>query len=1450
MKTLFISTAVPGWVERLGWSLVHSLWQLAAIALVAALLHRCLRHRSARVRYFLAVAMLALMFAAPIATWCLVSIDPVSLASSSVHDETGVTSNDGTGVVPRLVTTEADSLTTANSLNSQSAEPSGETLKLAAREFVVGNPSKEAAGNRTAARDNPASVSSNWRRVAERISQILKPRLPIFVGIWFLGVLICSIRPIWSLWIQWQLRRAGLSPVPDSVQSALNSLAQKMRLTRVVRVAQSTLVKVPMVVGYLRPMILLPASVLTGLTPLQLEAVLAHELAHVRRHDWLINAIQVMAETLLFYHPAVWWLSKRIRHERELCCDDIALGLDVDKAVYARTLLTLEELRQKSFTPALAVTGGDLASRVRRLLPASNAEPQFGPGAIVGLISIVVSVTILATSLAASNQPQQPKAVTVATVPAVPDEPKPAIAPEAAANIQQTEPAKPAKPAANVRRRSIEVLDENEQPIVGAEVQLQFQYRDDNSYFIGELMSEKTNEKGIVEVAVPEDAGIVSVTVRADGFREFSERQQATGSSSIRLKRGRVIHVRAVDEAGVVLKRSVPLLAGHRVIGREFVPQEDGTFKSPSVDLKRRLMRVVTVQDNGPLLFSELVDVAEAEPGTDGVLELVLKPGTRLTGRLDDSVPRPISEGYAELMIVEGPNYKLRVPVRDDNGQIKGDDWINPWTWEDSASVQPDGTFTFESVPSGGIAQLHVVVDGHMSVNPSIGTLLASIETPEANPETAKALKDQVDHFDMWPHLVALDKPIVDAAIKCQPTASCDFRILDPAGNPVPEARVSFSPNIIFISGKLSIPGSYRLTSSTLVDAIFRDAPMFSNLSPGRQINNPEDKARQQMNEWGARSFSGAKSDANGRVKIRNLPCGARKSFRVWAHGFVLPKSQLYPPDHFPDDDRREAYVDLISGETIESTIYLDRDQPVIDREVLVMDDKGRPLPGITISLSEMRVGPKDWQLWSTQRFGAVQSAKSDQNGRIVLSVPSQIGDVPVERLRLAVNFEYEGENGPFFNARDREERFWINGGLVDAPLNADDGFVAVIRNPDSSRNSKAIYGTLEDILPKQTSAQLLPVMIKNPSLAILRQLLASAKTKQPEPIELLDEGRRGEEPKGARVHLIPSGDALFALVSARVRPVDGTRANETDMSNLPECVFVFDSGGQYVATLGGEIGTTGAGSAENTSILCLGPEEDWFVRITRFQENGPFEYQSTYYRIGNPVVNSLRYFHYPNSNAWSNGPEKIARYGSLYFDFPDSRGNRADDTVGMTNDGVSVNGIITWDADQNKFIGVAGQNVEGRPLYKVDTEWSMDFEALTPKANQIILSGGAREHDHWYGWSTFVPEGFEAVVSVFIPQADSDAKIIEQKYASGRHTIQFQAKPNDDGQGGSLQLGYDKDQIHKGTIPLPLGDPSAVHPPIVNVLNPGESTQLVSRSLKGSTDSLTLQVKLQSVEK
>ena len=172
-----------------------------------------------------------------------------------------------------------------------------------------------------------------------------------------------------------RLRRRALAPVPEAVTARAADLARRLSLSRAVRVVQSAGVQVPAVVGWLRPVVLLPVSALTGLSPAQLDAVLAHELAHVRRHDFAVNLLQTAAEVLLFYHPASWWISRRIRAEREHCCDDIAVSLCGDRVVYATALADLETLRGRE-TLALAATDGPLLQRVRRLLSPSSSAPR------------------------------------------------------------------------------------------------------------------------------------------------------------------------------------------------------------------------------------------------------------------------------------------------------------------------------------------------------------------------------------------------------------------------------------------------------------------------------------------------------------------------------------------------------------------------------------------------------------------------------------------------------------------------------------------------------------------------------------------------------------------------------------------------------------------------------------------------------------------------------------------------------------------------------------------------------------------------------------------------------------------------------------------------------------------------------------------------------------------
>jgi HEAT repeat protein len=168
-----------------------------------------------------------------------------------------------------------------------------------------------------------------------------------------------------------------------------------------VRLFRSALVEVPTVIGWLRPVLLLPASALTGLPPRQLEVILIHELAHIRRHDYLVNLVQSLVEVLLFYHPAVWWLSRQVRRERESCCDDLAVALCGDRLLYARALLALAEARQPQPALSLAAGGGVLLERIRRLLgvpgPAAGGAGRrlAGGAALASVVALGLMLGVL-----------------------------------------------------------------------------------------------------------------------------------------------------------------------------------------------------------------------------------------------------------------------------------------------------------------------------------------------------------------------------------------------------------------------------------------------------------------------------------------------------------------------------------------------------------------------------------------------------------------------------------------------------------------------------------------------------------------------------------------------------------------------------------------------------------------------------------------------------------------------------------------------------------------------------------------------------------------------------------------------------------------------------------------------------------------------------------------------
>jgi GWxTD domain-containing protein len=209
--------------------------------------------------------------------------------------------------------------------------------------------------------------------------------LPCF---WAAGAAVFAVRALGGWAVIHRLRRQG-DPVTDpALLEAVRKWSAVLGITRTVHVLTAA-VESPVTMGWWRPVVLLPLSALTGLGRSELEAVLAHELAHIARHDYLINWLQIGFEIVYFYHPAAWWISSVLRREREHCCDDLAIQLSGDRRRYARALLQLADL-QSCRPPALAARQGDLETRIRRIL--QMKQPSAAPAWALPLLLLAVSL--------------------------------------------------------------------------------------------------------------------------------------------------------------------------------------------------------------------------------------------------------------------------------------------------------------------------------------------------------------------------------------------------------------------------------------------------------------------------------------------------------------------------------------------------------------------------------------------------------------------------------------------------------------------------------------------------------------------------------------------------------------------------------------------------------------------------------------------------------------------------------------------------------------------------------------------------------------------------------------------------------------------------------------------------------------------------------------------------
>lgn len=323
-------------LDRLAGTLMHFLWEGAAIALFAWALMTVFRRPT--LRYAIGCAGLCAMLVAPLITYAMLAPPAAT----------------GAAFVPAAIPMDA----VATAMPTNDAAP-----------FVAAEP-----------------------KFSGRVRAALAAASPWIATAWLAGVAFLGLRHVVGIAAIARMRRRATAAIHMELRARLDRVARRMKFRRTITLLGSAAIEAPCVVGWIRPAILWPACAMTGLTPLQIDALLAHELAHIRRHDYLVNLLQACLETLGFYHPAVWWLSRRVRQEREHCCDEIAAEIIGDRRSYAATLVSLEMLRRGRSMLAISASGGSLCTRVKRLL--TPASQPITPASIV--VTVIACSVVLA----------------------------------------------------------------------------------------------------------------------------------------------------------------------------------------------------------------------------------------------------------------------------------------------------------------------------------------------------------------------------------------------------------------------------------------------------------------------------------------------------------------------------------------------------------------------------------------------------------------------------------------------------------------------------------------------------------------------------------------------------------------------------------------------------------------------------------------------------------------------------------------------------------------------------------------------------------------------------------------------------------------------------------------------------------------------------------------------
>lgn len=344
----------PEMIYALGWTLIHALWQGAVFACLLAVVLILLRRYSAQARYVVAVGLLCGFVVTTVITF------------AHLHERSPVMALE----YARAESVTSDGQATDIAANVAAEKPAATPQSLPAEGI------------------SPPSF-------ADRMVNYYNRNLPLIVTCWLLGVLVLLLRLLGQMAYVQRLKFYGIAQFPESWQNRLRELEVNLNLRRPIRYLLSYRIDSPFTFGWMRPVILFPAALIKILEDTQIYSILAHELAHVKRDDFLVNLLQQLLLTLFFYHPGLWWMAARIDEEREHSCDDLAVRITKQPIGYAKTLLQLIETQMSNSSLTVNFQGvgpanrKDFKARITRLLSPPLAKASYGEGITTALILVL-----------------------------------------------------------------------------------------------------------------------------------------------------------------------------------------------------------------------------------------------------------------------------------------------------------------------------------------------------------------------------------------------------------------------------------------------------------------------------------------------------------------------------------------------------------------------------------------------------------------------------------------------------------------------------------------------------------------------------------------------------------------------------------------------------------------------------------------------------------------------------------------------------------------------------------------------------------------------------------------------------------------------------------------------------------------------------------------------------